>query len=51
MYYIVVYVHEKTISYCVKDVSGRMQQGGKVGWNRRELDCWMKTLPSHGVLA
>jgi hypothetical protein len=38
-------VHKKTISYCVKDVSGRIQQEGKVGSTRRKLDCWMKTLP------
>jgi hypothetical protein len=24
-------VHKKTISYCVKDVGGRVQQEGKVG--------------------
>ena len=45
MYYIGLDVHKKTISYCVKDASGRMHQEGKVGSTRRELDCWMKTLP------
>jgi hypothetical protein len=45
MYYIGLDVHKKTISYCVKDTSGRIQQEGKVGSTRRELDCWMKTLP------
>jgi hypothetical protein len=45
MYYIGLDVHKKTISYCVKDVSGRIQQEGKVGSTRREQDCWMKTLP------
>src|SRR5258708_4597439 len=44
MNYIGLDVHKKTISYCVKDVSGRIQQEGKVGSTRRELDCWMKTL-------
>jgi transposase len=44
MNYIGLHVHKKTISYCVKDVSGRVQQEGKVGSTRRELDCWMKTL-------
>jgi hypothetical protein len=34
-------VHKKTISYCVKDESGQIQQEGKVGSTRRELDCWM----------
>ena len=43
MYYIGLDVHKKTISYYVK---GRgCQQEGKVGSTRRELDCWMKTLP------
>ena len=28
MYYIGLDVHKKTISYCVKDVSGRIQLGG-----------------------
>ncbi|HTF66539.1 MAG TPA: hypothetical protein VK638_28035 [Edaphobacter sp.] len=31
MYYIGLDVHKKRISYCVKDVSGRVQQEGKVG--------------------
>jgi hypothetical protein len=44
MYYIGLDVHKKTISYCVKDASGRIQQEGKVVSTRRELDCWMKTL-------
>ena len=41
MNYIGLDVHKKTISYCVKDVSGRIQQEGKIGSTRRELDCWM----------
>jgi hypothetical protein len=41
MYYIGLDVHKKTISYCGKDVSGRIQQEGKVGSTRRELDGWM----------
>jgi hypothetical protein len=32
MYYIGLDVHKKTISYRVKDVGGRIQQEGKVGW-------------------
>src|SRR5258708_221874 len=51
MNYIGLDVHKKTISYCVKDVSGRIQQEGKVGSNRRELDCWMKTLPQPWMVA
>jgi transposase len=31
MNYIGLAVHKKTISYCVKDVSGRVKQEGKVG--------------------
>ena len=34
MYYIGLDVHKKTISYCVKDVSGRIQKEGKVGSTR-----------------
>src|SRR6202035_2282555 len=45
MYYIGLDVPKKTISYCVKDLSGRIQQEGKVGSTRRKLNCWMKTLP------
>jgi transposase len=51
MYYIGLDVHKKTISYCVKDVSGRVQQEGKVGSTRRELDGWMKTLPQLWMVA
>ena len=51
MYYIGLDVHKKTISYCVKDVSGRIQQEGKIGSTRRELDCWMKTLPQPWTVA
>jgi len=51
MNYIGLDVHKKTISYCVKDVSGRIQQEGKVGSTRRELDCWMKTLPQPWTVA
>ena len=29
----------------MKDVSGQIQEEGKVGSTRRELDYWMKTLP------
>jgi hypothetical protein len=45
MYYIGLDVHKKTISYCVKDVGRKIEQEGKVGLTRRELDCWMKTVP------
>jgi transposase len=45
MNYIGLDVHKKTISYCVKDVSGRIQREGKVGSTRRELDDRIKTPP------
>ncbi len=51
MYYIGLDVHKKTISYCVKDVAGRVQQEGKIGSTRRELDSWIKTLPQPRMIA
>lgn len=45
MYYVGLDVHKKTISYCVKDASGRVHQEGKIGATRLELDAWVKTLP------
>jgi hypothetical protein len=51
MNYIGLDVHKKTINYCVQDVSGRVQQEGKIGSTRRELDCWMKTLPQPWMVA
>ncbi len=45
MYYIGLDVHKKTISYCVKDVSGHVHKEGTVNATRTDLDCWMKTLP------
>src|SRR5216117_4298722 len=51
MNYIGLDVHKKTISYCVKDVSGRIQQEGKIGSTRRELDIWMRTLPQPWTVA
>ena|SRR5436305_1105369 len=51
MYYIGLDVHKKTISYCVKDVSGRVHQEGKLGATRCELDLWMRTLPQPWTVA
>src|SRR5437588_7577891 len=51
MNYIGLDVYKKTISYCVKDVSGRVKQEGKIGSTRRELGCWMKTLPQPWTVA
>src|SRR3984957_14153273 len=45
MYYIVLDVHKKKISYCVKDASGRIHLEGAVAATRIDLDLWMKTLP------
>ena len=51
MYYIGLDVHKKTISYCVKDVAGRIQQQGTMAATRLELDHWMKTLPQPWTVA
>src|ERR1700738_4600733 len=45
MYYIGLDVHEKTISYCVKDGSGQIHSQGAIPATRLDLDRWMKTLP------
>jgi transposase len=45
MYYIGLDVHKRTISYCVKDVSGRVCAEGSLPATRFDLDRWMKTLP------
>jgi hypothetical protein len=45
MYYIGLDVHKKKISYCVKDVSGRIYAEGAIAAARMDLDRWMKTLP------
>jgi len=51
MYYIGLDVHKKTISYCIKDASGKVYQEGKVGVTRCELDGWIKTLPRPRTIA
>lgn len=45
MYYIGLDVHKRTISYCVKDVSGRIHREGSIPATRMDLDRWMNTLP------
>lgn len=45
MYYIGLDVHKKTISYCVKEASGRVHRQGTIGGTRNELDRWIRTLP------
>jgi len=51
MYFIGLDVHKKTISFCVKDAAGRVQQEGKIGSTRRELDGWIRTLPEPRTIA
>jgi transposase len=51
MYYIGLDVHKKTISYCVKDVSGQVHRQGTIDATRNELDAWAKTLPQPRMMA
>ena len=51
MYYIGLDVHNKTISYCVKDAAGCVHREGKIGSCRRELDAWVRTLPQPRMMA
>ena len=45
MYYVGLDVHEKTISYCVKDASGSIHAEGSIHAARPDLNHWLKTLP------
>jgi transposase len=45
MHYIGLDIHKKTISYCVKDESGRVWGEGTIAALRPALDRWMETLP------
>jgi len=45
MCYIGLDVHKKTISYCVKDVSGQVHSEGAIEATRNSLGYWMKGLP------
>jgi transposase len=51
MYFIGLDVLKKTISYCVNDAAGQVRQEDKIGSTRRELDCWIKTLPQPRTIA
>ena len=51
MYYIGLDVHKKSISFCVKDVAGRVFSEGKIGATRQELDAWVDTLPQPRMIA
>jgi transposase len=39
-------IHKKRISYCVKDVSGKVLSEGTVPATRIQLNEWMRTLPA-----
>jgi transposase len=45
MYYIGLDVHKRTLSYCVKDGSGKIHAEGTIPATRFDLDRWMGTLP------
>ena len=45
MYYIGLDVHKLKISYCVKDIIGKIHAEGWIPATRFDLDRWMKTLP------
>jgi len=44
MYYIGLDVHKRTISYCVKDVSGKIHSAGSIPATRLDLDRWLKNI-------
>jgi hypothetical protein len=50
MYFIGPDVHKRTISYGVKDATGRVHQEGKTGSTRRQVDCWMGAMPQPGII-
>ncbi len=45
MYYIGLDIHKQKISYCVKDVLGKIHAEGWIPATRFDLDRWMKALP------
>jgi transposase len=51
MYYIGLDIHKKTISYCVKDQSGRAHAEGTIPATRGDLDRWMSALPQSWTAA
>ena len=51
MYYIGLDVHKRTISYCVKDVSGRIHLEGTIPATRIDLDRWIRILPQPWMAA
>ena len=51
MHFIGLDIHKKTISYCVKDVSGAVLSEGTVAATRAQLNEWMKSLPAPWTVA
>src|SRR5271169_1837814 len=51
MHFIGLDIHKKTISYCVKDVSGTVLSEGTIAASRAQLDDWVKTLPAPWTVA
>jgi transposase len=51
MHFIGLDIHKKTISYCVKDVSGTVLSEGTVAAARAQLNEWMKSLPAPWTVA
>jgi hypothetical protein len=51
MHFIGLDIRKKTISYCVKDVSGTVLSEGTIAATRAQLDDWGKTLPAPWTVA
>ena len=51
MHFIGLDIHKKAISYCVKDVSGKVLSEGTVPATRVQLNEWMKNLPAPWTVA
>jgi hypothetical protein len=51
MYYIGLDVHNRTISYCVKDAAGHLHREGKIGSTPCELDAWIMPPPQPRKIA
>src|SRR5271169_6254948 len=51
MHFIGLDIHKKTISYCVKDVNGKVLSEGIVPATRIQLNEWMRTLPAPWTVA
>lgn len=45
VYYIGLDIHKRIISYCIKTVTGKLYQQGKIEANRPSLREWVKSLP------